>query len=224
MDPTPPHTLDELMTRAYALAGQSIGDIALRLKQRVPDNLTRSKGFIGQLLEMALGADAKQLDQPDFLALGIELKTCPIDHNGKVRESTFICSAPLPFTEKHFSESRLYRKMASMLWCPIIMQPKQPLAERRLATPFLWSPEPHCLQILQQDWEELTTILKLGQFDRLSAHQGQYLQIRPKAPNAKTFVQVIADTGEKISTVPKGFYARSLFTQMILQEQYLLPA
>lgn len=215
-----PTTPDELMQRAYAIAGKSIAEIAHGLHKAIPADLTRAKGFVGQLLELALGTDAQQLDQPDFVQLGIELKTLPIDLQGKPRESTFICTASLPATETEFFNSRVWRKIAQILWIPIASLPQQPLAERRLGTPLLWSPSAELTQALKQDWEELTTLLKLGHFDAISAHQGQYLQIRPKAANAKTFVQVIDHHGDTISTVPKGFYARTKLTQQIIQQNY----
>lgn len=216
-----PLTTDALMDRAYSLAGKTIGEIALQLHKPIPSDLTRAKGFIGQLLELALGANAEQLDQPDFLELSIELKTLPIDNHGKPRESTFICSATLPNTETEFFSSRVWRKMARILWIPILTQPQQPLAQRRLATPLLWSPNEQLTLALKQDWEELITMLTLGQFGSLGAHHGQYLQIRPKAANSKTFIQVIDQHGDRISTVPKGFYARTQLTQAIINEFYV---
>lgn len=216
-----PLTPEDLLERAYSLAGKTIGEIASQLRKPIPTELTRAKGFIGQLLELALGTNAKQLDQPDFLHLGIELKTLPIDPDGHPKESTFICSAQIPNHETDFMSSRVWRKIAQVLWVPIITLPQQPLAQRRLATPLLWSPKGALLQALQQDWEELTTLLKCGHFDALSAHTGQYLQIRPKAPNAKTFIQVIDQNGDRISTVPKGFYARTQLTQQIMQTNYV---
>jgi len=221
MQITAPLTQDALMERAYSLAGLTIGDLAKKLHKPIPTHLVRSKGFIGQLLELALGADAQQLDQPDFLQLQIELKTLPVDPSGKPRESTFICTASLPMTETDFFSSRVWRKIAQVLWFPILTLPQQPLAQRRIGAPLLWSPDETLTALLKQDWEELTTLLTLGEFEQISAHQGTYLQIRPKAANAKTFIQVIDQHGERISTVPKGFYARTQLTQEIIEKGYL---
>ena len=40
------------------IAGLTIGELAARHGMSVPSNSTRAKGFAGQLVEMALGANA----------------------------------------------------------------------------------------------------------------------------------------------------------------------
>ena len=214
-----PKSFSELQTSALLLAGRTLGDIAGRLNLTVPASLNHAKGWVGQLLEMALGANAGNLDQPDFTDLGIELKTLPVSSLGQPYESTYICTAPIPITDPSFEESRVWRKMASMLWIPIEAAPHIPIPQRRIGTPIFWSP---CLEIkaqLKQDWEELTNLINFGHFDKLGAHHGHYLQIRPKAAHSKTFVQVINHDGIRISTVPKGFYLRATLTQEIVKQR-----
>lgn len=218
----PPRTTQELMNRAYTLAGKTLAEIAYSLNETPPPHLQRAKGWIGQLIEKALGANAFNLDQPDFLELGIELKTLPVSCEGQVLESTYICTAPIPPIETNFTESRVWRKMANMLWIPIETDNNISIAERRIGTPLLWQPSTEIFTILQQDWEELTELLTLGRFEELSAHKGQYLQIRPKAANSKTFIQVVNHLGQTASTVPKGFYLRACLTQQILNANYLI--
>lgn len=108
--------------------------------------------------------------------------------------------------------------MAKILWVPIEIQPHQTLSAQRIGSGFLWRPSPSITNQLQQDWEELIELITLGQFEKLSAHPGRYLQIRPKAANAKTFIRVINQQGQTISIIPKGFYLRTLLTQQILKE------
>ena len=55
----------------------------------------RAKGLAGTLIERALGASAGSTAEPDFPALGIELKTIPIDAAGRICESTFVCTIAL---------------------------------------------------------------------------------------------------------------------------------
>lgn len=218
----PPTTEPELKDRAYALAGMTLAELAQRCNVSIPLTLLHAKGWTGQLLEKALGANAANLDQPDFINLGIELKTLPISRLGKTSESTYICTAPIPETASHWRGSRVWRKMAKVLWVPIEDRHAQHFSQRQIGTPILWQP---CAKIeaqLQQDWEELTELITLGHFEELSAHKGQFLQIRPKAANSKTFIRVMNQNGQMISTVPKGFYLRSAFTQQIIYENYLL--
>jgi DNA mismatch repair protein MutH len=216
----PPETEIQLLQRAHALAGKTIACIAQEWGQDIPLTLDRAKGWVGQLIEKALGAHANNLDQPDFMNLGIELKTLPLTPLGQPRGSTFVCSAMIPNLETDFAHSRVWRKMAKILWIPVETHPAIGIAARRIGTPLLWTAPPLIKAQLQQDWEELIELITLGHFAALSAHKGKYLQIRPKAPNAKTFIQVMDNEGRMISTVPKGFYLRPCFTQLIIQQHF----
>ncbi len=220
--PSAPTTIAELQKRAFNLAGKTLGMLATECNEKVPPTLLHAKGWIGQLLEKALGATAFNLAEPDFMQLGIELKTLPLGTNGQPRESTYICTAPIPNEDKVWEHSRVWRKMAKILWVPIETNAEKSLASQRIGMPLLWSPSPLIAQQLQQDWEELIELITLGHFDMLNAVKGKYLQIRPKAPNAKTFIQVMNHEGKMVSIVPKGFYVRTLLTQQIIKEYYAL--
>ncbi len=60
------------------LAGYSLGELAA-LGIPIPRDLKRDKGWIGILLEIWLGASAGSKPEQDFAALGVELKTIPVD-------------------------------------------------------------------------------------------------------------------------------------------------
>ncbi len=216
----PPLTEAELKARANAIAGKTLAMLAELHQEPVPPSQHHAKGWVGQLLEKVLGANAMNLDQPDFMNLGIELKTLPVNKMGQPCESTYICTAPIPNSDTDFESSRVWRKMAKMLWVPIEADKAKPLAQRRIGVPILWSPSSSIRNQLCQDWEEFMELITLGQFENLSAHKGKYLQIRPKAANAKTFIQVINQYGQTISIVPKGFYLRATLTQKIIQQNY----
>lgn len=218
----PPSSVNELMDRAVALAGKTLHELSVEWNQTLPDSLHRAKGWIGQLLEKALGASAGNLDQPDFINLGIELKTLPVSSTGQPAESTFVCRAAIPTTEKDWLGSRVFGKLARVLWIPIETHPTLPLALRKVGMPILWSPSHDIANILRQDWEELTEMMSLGYFEELAAHKGQYLQIRPKALNSKTLIKVVSHTGETLSIVPKGFYLRAELTKRIISEHYVI--
>src|SRR5688500_18797590 len=87
-----PATESELMARARALSGMSLAELARQFGIAVPEAQLRAKGWVGQLLERALGATAGSRAKPDFEALGIELKTLPVDGRGQPKESTFVCT------------------------------------------------------------------------------------------------------------------------------------
>ncbi|MBR7443185.1 DNA mismatch repair protein MutH, partial [Klebsiella pneumoniae] len=71
------------------------GELAVMAGLTIPNDLKRDKGWIGVLLERWLGASAGSKPEQDFAALGVELKTIPIDSQGRPLETTFVCVAPL---------------------------------------------------------------------------------------------------------------------------------
>lgn len=219
---SPPATEKELLSRCDALCGLTLAELAAAYNQTIPSSLIRAKGFIGQLVEYALGASAGNHATPDFPHLGIELKTLPLNARGQPKESTYICTAPthVEAAIETWKASRVRQKLTRILWIPIEAHPLIPLPQRRLGTALLWSPDPTTESILRQDWEELILMLQLGQTARLSAKIGTYLQIRPKAAHSRVLSPSVNETGEAIWLNPRGFYLRAILTQKILKEFY----
>ena len=90
---SPPTDETELLARAQAIAGLTLRELAEREHVHTPKSFRRAKGFAGQLIELALGANAGSSPLPDFPHLGVELKTIPIADGLKPLESTHICVA-----------------------------------------------------------------------------------------------------------------------------------
>ncbi|PIP79814.1 MAG: DNA mismatch repair endonuclease MutH [Gammaproteobacteria bacterium CG22_combo_CG10-13_8_21_14_all_40_8] len=217
MTTTPPQTEQQLMQLVYAIAGMNIAQVAQQCEQIVPENLMHNKGFVGQLIEMALGAESGSLAQPDFPHLGIELKTLPINAQGRPKESTYVSVAPLTdLGGIHYENSIVGQKLNHVLWIPIEGEQSIPLAERRIGQGFLWKPSEHQYQQLHRDFTEIMETIALGQVETISAHQGEVLQLRPKAANAKALTQAIGPEGRKMMTLPRGFYLRPSFTASLL--------
>lgn len=220
--PDAPQSTAELQQRTEAIAGLTVAELAQQCGVAVPENLRSHKGWIGDLAERALGCDAASLSEPDFMALGIELKTIPVNHKGLAQESTYICTVPLKNASQHqWQGSCVYRKLRHVLWLPVQADPDIPLAQRRIGTGLLWRASDQALASLQQDWEELMQIVALGEFESLSAQHGDILQIRPKAANARVLVDAIGPNGETIQTLPRGFYLRPHFTNSLLKTHFL---
>ena len=78
MSVSPPKNEDELLQRARNIAGLTLADLAERFNLAVPTDTRHAKGWIGQLIELTLGATAASLAEPDFQQIGIELKTLPL--------------------------------------------------------------------------------------------------------------------------------------------------
>lgn len=223
-DPRPPASEAELLERAGALAGRTLGEVAAELGVDVPAELTRAKGWVGQLVERALGAFAASRDCPDFEHLGIELKTLPVDRRGRPVETTFVCTVPLrEIGEVPWEQSRLRRKLARVLWVPVQGERTLAVAERRIGAPLLWSPDPEQEAALRYDWEELAGLIGRGDIDAVTAHLGRHLQVRPKAAHSRVRRRSIDAEGELRETLPRGFYLRTSFTAAILRRHFVLP-
>lgn len=220
----PPDTEGELLDRARAVAGRCLGDLAREVGMPVPRNTLHGKGWVGTLLESVLGATAGSLAEPDFPHLGVELKTLPVRPDGSPKETTYVCVVPLTGQVGVTWESSWVRaKLARVLWMPYQADPALPISERRMGSPLLWEMEPDLEAVLRRDWEELMEMVCLGDLDAITAHHGEYLQIRPKAANARALQTGVGEFGEPIQTLPRGFYLRTRFTREMLRRHFALP-
>lgn len=219
----PPNTEAALLDAAQGLAGRSLAYLAEGLGRPVPADLRRHKGWVGQLIEAALGCVAGSAAGPDFPRLGIELKTIPIDAEGVPRETTFVCTAPLmALGQLSWTESPVRKKLARVLWIPVEADPALPLARRRVGSPCLWSPSPEEDARLQADWDELSGLVADGFVESITAHRGHWLQIRPKAANRRQRTWGADDEGDPIRTLPRGFYLRRDFTSALLARRFIV--
>ena len=212
-------TEQQLLARAQSIAGMTFGKLAQQLQIPVPPNLKRDKGWVGILIEMALGATAGSKAEQDFAHLGIELKTIPINAQGFPLETTFVSLAPLiQNSGVNWQNSHVRHKLSKVLWIPIEGERQIPLAERHIGAPILWQPSLQQEARLRQDWEELMDYIVLGKLDQITARLGDVLQLRPKGANSKALTKGIGKNGEIIDTLPLGFYLRKAFTHEILQQ------
>ncbi|WMY95649.1 MAG: DNA mismatch repair endonuclease MutH [Arsenophonus sp.] len=212
-----PNNEEILLKKAHALAGYTIAELASDIGIPIPFNLKNNKGWVGELLEHCLGANAGKKKEKDFLNLGIELKTIPINRYGQPLETTFICTAPL--TENigvRWNSSYLRYKLSRILWIPIEGEKKIPLGKRKITRPILWSPNLIEEKLIKQDWEELMDMIVLGYIENLTGNYGEILQIRPKAANKNILTKGIGKYGQPIMTQPRAFYLKKNFTSQIL--------
>ncbi len=217
----PPASQAELVQRARALAGSTLGALAERLGRPVPADLRRAKGWVGELLEQALGATAKSRAVPDFEALGVELKTLPVSLDGRPLETTFVCTIPLlDMARVEWEQSGVFTKLRRVLWVPVEGTRTTPVAVRRIGTALLWSPTREEEQDLRFDWEELAGLIGTGHVEDVTGHFGRYLQVRPKAKDSHARRRGLSHDGVSIAVLPRGFYLRTCFTARILREHF----
>lgn len=222
--PSPPTSEEELIARARQLAGLSLSQVAEKYGVALPTDLRRHKGWSGQLIELALGASAASLPEPDFQQIGVELKTIPVDRQGRPMESTYVCTVPIEeeAMQQRWENCWVKQKLARVLWIPVEGNSEIPLSDRRLGNPLLWSPSAKQESQLRNDWEELMEMICMGQVQKITARFGDVLQIRPKAASSSVRGRAIGEEGQHIRTNPRGFYLRSRFTATLLAHYFAL--
>lgn len=205
----------QLLQRADVLAGRPLAEIAGALQVGVPPDLRHHKGWVGDLIERALGAPGGGKAGPDFEHLGIELKTIPVDPRGRPSESTWVCAAPMEAAALGaWLDSPVRAKLARVLWIPILG--KGSPGGRKIGAPLIWSPSAEQEETLAQDWESLAELIAEGEVWQWKARHGEALQLRPKAARGDDWIWVVDSDGESVRTVPLGFYLRAGFTAQIL--------
>lgn len=223
MMPLPPRSEEELVRRASALAGHTLGDLARLLEVRVDDDATRTKGKWGDLLEKALGATGGSRSAHDFEHLGVELKSVPMRRDGKPIESTYVCVLDLRTTEAARWETSWARaKLSRVLFVPILAEDPD-WQKRVLGRPILWTPTTAQDAALKADFDEIVGAFGAGRIEAVTAHWGKYMQVRPKARNGEKTLRVPDEDGELVATVKKGFYLRAPFVGAILRDATALP-
>jgi DNA mismatch repair protein MutH len=221
LSPEAPATEAALLERAHELSGLTLADVAARFDVLVPPDLRRAKGFVGSLLERALGATATSRAAPDFEHLGIELKSLPIGRDGTPCESTFVCTIDLArIADVEWDASLVRRKLARVLFMPVEGDRALDVARRRVGTPFLWTPNAEDVAALRFDWEELAGIIGRGDAERITGHIGRHLQVRPKAKDSHARRRGVDADGTPYASLPRGFYLRATFTGRLLLEHF----
>ncbi len=212
-----PASEKELLERATSLTGKSLQQLAIKHDLPVPGSLIHAKGWLGNLLELELGASAGVRPEPDFMQLGIELKTLPLNRHGMPKESTYVCVAQL---ERgllgEWEQSLVKRKLAHVLWIPYEADNDIAIGARHIGNPISWKPDSQQEQQLREDWQEITDMICMGNIAEVTSSMGRYLQIRPKAANAAAQTIDHNQAEAHSVTLPRGFYLRSSFTRQIL--------
>lgn len=209
----------ELDERCKRIEGLSFVQLAALTGFLIPVQHSQRKGWTGQAVEKALGSTAGNRAVPDFEQLGIELKTIPLNEKGLPAESTFITSIDLlTVHQQQWLNSSCRHKLQTVLWVPVEGVTTIPFEQRRVGRPFIWSPDVQDEAILARDWEELSSMIGTGRLEEIHAGMGEYLQVRPKAANARSLCHGYDAEANRILTLPRGFYLRSRFTAGLLSD------
>ncbi len=213
----PPASVAELLARARALEGLSVGALVHAVGYDATSDPVRSKGSAGETLERALGATGGSTRALDFPGIGVELKTIPVTAEGAPLESTYVCTLSLADAESQEWETSWVReKLARVLFVPLVGAHGLPWQERVIGRACLWSPSAEQEAILRADFDDIVGLIGIGRIEELTAHRGRWLQVRPKARDGSARTLAWGAEGEPIATVPRGFYLRTRLTSALL--------
>lgn len=216
---------EDLARRAGALAGLTVAELAARVGREVPSGGVHGKGRVGELVELALGASGGSGRSVDFPSLGVELKTIPVHPAPRARvphESTFVCAVDLN-EEVDWDDAWVRTKLRAVLFVPIEGAQRSPSGARRIGEAVLWTPTPAQDAVLRGDYDDIMGLVGVGRIEDVTAHLGRYLQLRPKASDGRARTVTLGPEGERIRTVPRGFYLRASFTAALLSDPSALP-
>jgi len=218
----PSDSIADLFARAATLSGSTVAELAARLGRPCPGGGVHTKGRVGELVELALGASGGSRRLVDFPSTGVELKTIPVNIAKKPHESTFVCAVNLD-EEVDWADSWPKAKLSLVLFVPIVGERDEPLPGRRFDAPMLWRPTPSQDRQLNADFDDIMGLVGVGRIEDVTAHLGRYLQLRPKAKDGSVRTLARGAEGERFGTVPRGFYLRPSFTGALLRDPAALP-
>jgi DNA mismatch repair protein MutH len=215
--------LQSLLERARAFEGRSVADLAALARAGAPSGGRSTKGKVGELLERVLGATGGSGERVvDFPGLGLELKSIPITAEGRALESTFVCAVRVD-EDVDFDASWVRKKLARVLFVPIVGERRSPLPSRRVGAAVLWEPSSEQLAELRADYDDIMGLIGIGRVEDVSGHLGKWLQLRPKARDGSPRAVAFGREGERIRTVPRGFYLRPKLTEALLKDPLAMP-
>lgn len=215
--------LAALLSHARALVGVELGELAdqLGLPEPVgPEGPRRSKGWAGQVIERELGVETGGGAGPDFAALGLELKTVPVDEALNPRESTAVCQIdPIAIAAESWDTSAARHKLERVLFVALHVPPgARSAGERRVTAVRLWTPSPAEDAALRADFELFVReYFRRGRSDAITGHLGRVLQVRPKGRNAADLRDGYDELGRPTRVGKCGFYLRAPFVASILR-------
>jgi DNA mismatch repair protein MutH len=212
--------VQSLLAHARALVGVELADLADQLGLPVPLGGVHTKGWSGQIIERELGVETGGVRGPDFAALGVELKTVPVDVERVPLESTAVCQIdPIAIAGDSWESSYIREKLQRVLFVALEVPPgRASVGDRRVVAAGLWSPSASEETILRNDFMLFVrAYFRRGRADEITGHLGTALQVRPKGRNAADMRDGYDTDGKPTRVGKSGFYLRPSFVATILR-------
>ena len=213
-----PENEEDLIKRAFSLTGKKIVELCEPFNKFFNEKSKKSKGYLGKILEMYLGASAGNLPIPDFPNLKIELKILPLNKNMLPKSNVKICyNSNMPTQSNYKWDSSIVKlKLNKVLWIPIEADSSIPLRERRICHPFLSHLKDY-ENIIKEDYKNITYFLFSGKMEYISANLGKYLILQSISSN-KNLTNYFNFDGDLIRTNFKAFYLKKNYLRKIIYE------
>ena len=180
-------TAKELEERAKKdLEGKTLTQIADWVSKGDETSRVLSKASVGYVIEEGyFGMGKNNNAEPDFAALGVELKTSPLKmgKDGKLRVKEPLSLNIINYTQesknKDLRDSSLYKKNRKILFVWYVHDDGL-RSEYVIKYVFLWEMTPSVLAELEPDYDAILEMIRKGEAHHIHQHQHKYLTLCPK--------------------------------------------
>jgi DNA mismatch repair protein MutH len=180
---------ESIISYAKNLEGKSISE---KFKVGEPNQKYEAKGYFGQLVErIYFGIENNSRPEPDFLDVGMELKTSPLKMNGKNRflskERLVLGIINYPdLPNQEFESSDFWRKNSSLLLIFYLYEKEKIPFDFIIKIVGEWGFASDDFEIIKKDWLHIKNMVNEGRAHELSEGQTYYLGACTKGANSKS--------------------------------------
>ena len=137
------------------------------------------KGYFGQILERGYFLiENNNLPEPDFIDVGIELKSAPLKNipgKGLISKERMVLGI-IDYNEVPRQRFAIFSKKNSRILIVFFEWIKdQPILEYRIRKVVDWTPTPEELRVIKEDWETIEKFIMKGEAHLLSERHTKFL-------------------------------------------------
>ncbi|QQG46936.1 MAG: hypothetical protein HYZ30_00645 [Candidatus Azosocius agrarius] len=174
-----------------------------------------SRGYVGQVVERFFNNQNGNKSQCDFLNLGIELKTLPLNVKNEPLNPIFICSLSPNLRSLEWKYSNLYNKIKHILWVPYYKFNNCDIFSYKFLKPFFFKINLSQEIVIKADWYNLMNLFYSGNFNNFK-FVGKYIQILSHSKNKFDTINIFNKFGKKEIIIRKAFYFRKIFIKQLI--------
>lgn len=217
-------TFKELLDQLYEVQGVPFIELAEAHDIDWHDEPERNKWVSGQIVEAAMGKAADSRPQPDLTELSLEVKSIPIAEGLEPHEHTKVTMLNFQnVVDNEWDDSRVYHKVRSILFVPIVKYNKDRPDQWYIRSPFVWMPSTGVMEQMKTDYEEVRRRLRDGKVDEITASHpkrgGFCLHLIPNTAGRDSSDTTTYEVdGETYESKRRAWMLRKDLTHRILKE------